>query len=486
MNARIQKPFILAILLGFSLLLVRCGGPKTAQNNSDTPIAEVSYEKHIKPIVRSYCTTCHSGGNPSAGTSLTSYKEVRFQAEKGYLLERINSHGSPMPPTGLMPAANRETFKKWVKNDYLEFNRPDSSDGASASPEKPAYEFTPPVIEAVDISKGSFPFLDQMQGHWVGRMNILKQTMPWFAFDYRPISESHIHGIFEGGTMGNLFTSFFIADYKGTRTLMARNGGILNGIYRTSYFLLDKMKVSKESSYYRLVDAYGGKQIMWMELTFRGDQLQFNSYTSRFGSTYPSRHMRFSAKRKHPQLAASAAKKLNYPSLKPAYRFPKGLPTPDWGKSLPPTSASFLWQDLSKPMDSLGMLAGDPIRIDQVPYISSLTLKLSRSQAIRDRKLQVYLSTESLTDSSGRFKTRYGFIDETSMNTVVLFPELGKKEETFTLTYLHPGTYYITVIADMNGDGIPSKGDISRKSKKVVVAPRSSGVIDLAGADYKN
>ena len=50
------------------------------------------------------------------------------------------------------------------------------------------------------------------------------------------------YGIFEGGTIGNLFTSFFVADFKGRRMLMARNDDILNGIYRTSYFVLDQVR----------------------------------------------------------------------------------------------------------------------------------------------------------------------------------------------------------------------------------------------------
>ena len=109
------------------------------------------------------------------------------------------------------------------------------------------------------------------------------QSYDWFSFDYRAIAPSHIHGIYEGGTMGNLFTSFFVTEYKGKRTIMARNGGVLNDIYRTSYFVLDSVKYSGGDSYYRLVDAYGGDQIMYMELTFSGDDLSFNSYTSQFG-----------------------------------------------------------------------------------------------------------------------------------------------------------------------------------------------------------
>lgn len=67
-----------------------------------------------------------------------------------------------------------------------------------------------------------------MQGHWVESLVIMKQKFDWFAFDYRAISPPHVHGIYEGGTMGNLMTSFFITEFNGIKTLMPRNGGLLN------------------------------------------------------------------------------------------------------------------------------------------------------------------------------------------------------------------------------------------------------------------
>ena len=71
---------------------------------------------------------------------------------------------------------------------------------------------------------------------------------------------------------------------------------------------MDEIKKNGSSIYYRLVDAYGGEDIMWMELTFNGDELEFNSYTSRFGSDgYPKPHMKFKAKRAHPEIAEDTA-----------------------------------------------------------------------------------------------------------------------------------------------------------------------------------
>ena len=172
---------------------------------------------------------------------------------------------------------------------------------AQPEEEEPTYSTE---VNPVDITIDGFDFLENMQGHWVGFNRVIADDYEWFGFDYRPISPSHIHGIFEGGSGGNLLTSFFITDFKNTHTIMARNGGLLNGIYRTSYFVMDSVGYySDGSKYYRLVDAKGGAATMFMELRFKQDSLYFNSYTSRLGlATVPTRHMTFKAARQNPEI----------------------------------------------------------------------------------------------------------------------------------------------------------------------------------------
>lgn len=470
------------MLIVLTIIMVRCNSAQTVPAK-DVPLSDVSYETHVKPIIRGYCTTCHGGSAPSAGVNLKTYKNVRHHAEKGMLLKRINDYKNPMPQGGLMPRNEREMILKWAKNNYLER----SATTTSETEKKPSYQFIPPTITPVNIDEKGFDFLTQLQGHWVGDIYILGQKMPWFAFDYRPISQAHVHGIFEGGSMGNLFTSFFIANFKGTNTLMARNGGILNGIYRTSYFILDEMKVNGGESYYRFVDAYGGKNIMWMELTFSGDQLQFNSYTSRFG-TYspPKKHMKFKAKKMHPGLAQEAAKAVGFPQKKIEMEFPNGIEIQNWGKETPTTSASYIWEDVSQDIVTLGKLAKDPCRIDQMPYLSKLKVKLKKNATIADKKIQLYLSRKPLTDVNGKFTQEYGYIKRSVMNEVLTFPEINADQQEFTFTYLHPGKYYVTAFADMDANMAPTKGDIANKSVEIVVPPLSEQEITIDNITFKN
>jgi hypothetical protein len=57
---------------------------------------------------------------------------------------------------------------------------------------------------------------------------------------------------------------------------------------------------------------------------------------------------------------------------------------------------------------------------------------------------------------------------------VLSFPEINPGVTEFTFTYLHPGTYYLTVVSDVNDDHFPSKGDFTHESMELVVFPKTS------------
>ena len=443
---------------------------------------EVTFYGDIQPIVSNFCATCHHGDDPQGGFVLDTYRDVREQAENGTLLERINDAMDPMPETGLMPLPMRRLFQAWVDGGYERGTRKQREQSAAES------EFVPPVITPIDIRKEGFEFLEQMQGHWVGWMNLMGQDYDWFAFDYRAIGPSHVHGIFEGGTMGNLFTSFFVTDFRGTRTLMARNGGLLNGIYRTSYFVLTEVDRSKSESRYVFVDAIGGKDIMWIEVAFRGEEIEFKSYTSRMGMIQPpQRHMLFEGKRHHPELAEDAAKAFGFPKNAVDFDFGSGLPKPNWGAEYPViTSASYIWEEPGLSLVELAQRARDPYRIDQMPNVSRLNVSVERTEKTRGARLLMFLSREALTDRKGRFITEYGYVREDLLNGLLSFPEVSANRDEFEFTYLHPGDYFLTVIADMDADSYPSPGDVTHAQRKIAIPPRSTQKVHVDDLTAQN
>ena len=324
-----------------------------------------------------------------------------------------------------------------------------------------------------------------MQGHWVGTNRVIADDFPWFAWDYRAISKSHIHGIHEGGTLGNLFTSFFVTNYKGKRTLMARNGGLLSGIYRTSYFVLDKVEDrGADGKYYRFVDAVGGDKIMYFELRFDDNELFFNSYTSNLGNRVPSRHMTFKGQKMHTSLAQTAAAATGFPKNEVEFDFANGF-REDYlyvqsGETMP-RSATFLAQGNNNDVYNLATQSGDPFIITDHPRLGTLMVNITRNSQITDINLFVYLSKDSLTDTNGALTS-----DANAYNTILHFPTLENKETQFSYTYLHPGDYYLTVIADKNGDLAPGAGDIVSISKKITIAPFENKIENITNVDIQN
>ncbi|BDS15310.1 hypothetical protein [Aureispira anguillae] len=341
----------------------------------------------------------------------------------------------------------------------------------------------PLVIKPVDITTDGFDFLEKMQGHWVGKNRVIADDYDWFAFDYRAISAAHIHGIFEGGSMGNLFTSFFVTDFKNTRTIMARNGGLLNGIYRTSYFVMDSVREDSDGSkYYRLVDAIGGDRLMYMELKFKQDSLYFNSYTSRLGlMELPTRHMTFKGKKRNLDLSQTAATTLNFPQNIVEHDFSNGFVQSNLyvnAGDTAPKSASFLNQG-NADLLTLAAGSGDPYIISDYPHLGYLEVDLVKNSAIDSVPIFLYLSKTALTDP-------LGYLQMNAFDDVLLFPELIATQHQFTFTYLHPGNYYVTAIADKNQDGYPSAGDITHPSQSITITPQGQHQININNITVQN
>ncbi|MCT4583209.1 MAG: hypothetical protein N4A35_17495 [Flavobacteriales bacterium] len=336
-------------------------------------------------------------------------------------------------------------------------------------------------VNPVNINDEGFELLENLQGHWVGENLIMADNYEWFSFDYRPISESHIHGLFEGGTMGNLLTSFFVTDFKNTRTIMARNGGLLNGIYRCSYFVLDSVNTTNTESFYRLVDAVGGQRAMWMELKFTQDSLYFNAYTSRLGLLEPTRHMTFKAVNEDISMAQAAATTVQFPQNIPAWDFSNGFVQQNLYVNSgvdTASSATFLSQGAGD-VFSLSVQSGDPFTIADHPYIGMLQVDVTRNPLIQNENLLIYLSRDPLTDNSGYF-------DVNNFNSILLFPEIVGTQDQFTFTYLHPGNYYINVIADKDGDGGPSQGDVTHVAQPITITANGVQQITINNVTIQN
>ena len=192
------------------------------------------------------------------------------------------------------------------------------------------------------------------------------------------------------------------------------------------------------------------------------------------------------AKRKHQELAAEAAKAVSIGKNAVAFDCSDGLPKPNWSVKAPPTSASYSREDKTKLIAELGRISRDPIRINQMPYLGQLAVSVKRIEATKGRKLHMYLSRRPLTDDAGRFIMQGDYVRLDLLDGLLSFPEVAGNQDEFTFTYLHPGKYFLSVVADMDGDGFPSPGDITHPVMPVKVQPRGKASISVENLNVRN
>lgn len=78
--------------------------------------SQMSYQRHIVPIIQNNCIACHSGGSANADIHLDTYQGVYDAASTGQL------HGAtwheatyaPMPPNYQLDSCSLVQIHKWI------------------------------------------------------------------------------------------------------------------------------------------------------------------------------------------------------------------------------------------------------------------------------------------------------------------------------------------------------------------------------------
>jgi len=311
--------------------------------------------------------------------------------------------------------------------------------------------------EMTDSEILGYGLLTDLSGHWVGTNETAFGNYDWFAFDFRPISASHLHSIYEGGTNQNIITSIFIADFEGRQQIMARNGGWLGNQYRATYFVLDKAEVNSNSKYYRLVDAVGKEDRSYMEFRFENGTLFFDAYKDNSGSLAEAiHHMGFEGTNYNPSFAQAATDLFNFP------------------QEISEVDLNDKFVNLIDPDSALFLEEGDdPFKKSQHGHLSDLTININRDNAVLGSDLLLFISKVAIVDQNGT-------IDFQSLDTqVVRTIDVRGDELQYISTYLHPDQYYITAFSDADGNLIPSSGEYINVSKLIDVLPETNGSMEI-------
>lgn len=118
-----SKVYFLAITLYLTIFLGSCTTAvidEVSVGGLDPIQRTILYDPDVQTIMFNNCVTCHGGPAPNAGVDLTTYDNVRFYTESGNLNQRMNDAASPMPPSGLLPAEQRQIIAKWIEDGFPE------------------------------------------------------------------------------------------------------------------------------------------------------------------------------------------------------------------------------------------------------------------------------------------------------------------------------------------------------------------------------
>ena len=290
----------------------------------------------------------------------------------------------------------------------------------SCEPEQPPVEQFP---------KG-YEFLNEVCGIWGGPVcsGTSVGDFPDWQTDFRPISASQVTAKNELNKLNDIFMGFFVGIYNNKKVLFFRNGGYFAGMQRVSYLLCDSIFINSTFKYFRFIDCKAGPDRTRSEIIFRNDSMIFSTFVNN------NFHFRYDAKNIDRSIADSVKTALNYPQ-------------------------SNTMIDLSSVFDNRSdavyySFSGDPYPETSHPHLGITNLSYSFDGSITpdpQKKVIIIITAKPLFDgfifnaNNLKYRTRYVI--------------LNADETNFSFTYMHPGTYYINLLYDVNGDMMVNAGD---------------------------
>ena len=121
------------IVLGLAVSFCVSGGSDQACAQETKPAPKVTFDDHVKPILVSRCSSCHSGGKKEGDLDVTNYTNLMIGGGSGEVIEAGSADGSylynlithtdspEMPPSGTkIPDPEIKTIADWINSGALE------------------------------------------------------------------------------------------------------------------------------------------------------------------------------------------------------------------------------------------------------------------------------------------------------------------------------------------------------------------------------
>jgi hypothetical protein len=280
-----------------------------------------------------------------------------------------------------------------------------------------------------------FGILERLPGQWNGPV---MTTTPAGSFngwwgDFRPISPGQVSQFSNVDAQTINYLSFFVVRHKGALKVAMRTEGVFQGEGCVTYEVIDTVREAE--GYYRFSDFIAGDARAFTEFTFRNDQLLMEVYTNKFNQVSPLEvHTRWEAVLGSRDAAEAA---------KDYFNFPQPEVVMDFTDVFRHMSESIYYN-----------LEIDPYKSNVRPHVGSVTVNiaLDESLPVSDTdELFLLLTTESLFEVYEHKRGNWKYFSK------YVFLPIGT--ESFTITHVHPGEYYLYSYNDINGDKRHLSGD---------------------------
>lgn len=300
-----------------------------------------------------------------------------------------------------------------------------------------------------------FGILSRIPGLWNGP--VFSDTPAgsfdnWYV-DFRPVSPGQVsqYSTLDAQTLN--FISFFIVKHDDKLKVALRTEGVFQNKGCVTYEVIDK--VDEARGYYRFSDFKAGTERAYTEFTFKDDGLIMEVYTNKFNRLNKLQlHSRWEAKLADRKAAEQAINHFN---------FPQPVMIKDFSDVFRNMSESIYFTFENDPYSSL-----------RQPYVGTVNVNIIIDKNLKvkdDDELFLLLTTESLFQGL--------LYKEENLKYISKYVYLPIETRTFTITNVHPGTYYLYSYNDVNGDKRHLSGDYMSSDLNNVFTLETNGNITV-------
>lgn len=306
-----------------------------------------------------------------------------------------------------------------------------------------------------------FGFLFRIPGLWNGPVtsDTPAGDYPVWYVDFRPVSAAQISQFSIVDTSLCNYVTFFIVKHDGCLKVAMRTDARYEDEGCITYEVMQEADEGR--GYYKFADFQSAEERAYTVFQFEENKFEMRVYTNKFNQLKePVLHSCWKADRITMEPAGQAIREFN---------FPQPVMVKDFSAVFKNRHESIFFK-----------LEEDPYPTKDEPYVGSVTFNITLDDKLKrepDHELFLMLTTKPIFEGFEYNPERLNYISK--------FVYLPIDVKNYTLTHVHPGTYYFYAYNDTNGDKKHESGDyMSSRMEHILHVPPGGNIKADTCIDY--